>query len=369
MSSVLEARFKFADRYNDAFLQLRGDIRIPLEQKSATFSQLSGLLGDYLLRSTTSSSSTSSETSSHNLSFVLNTLPKTLSGLDVNINFITGGFSGSETGSSSSTSASSTSKPGELELFKLANVECKHGWLASEDDKKAYEVLLSVANDYDTAVNVLVEGDEIAEGNITGNSVPSQPPSNIISESVGETIPPSTSNMSNAQRLEQLFEGLSMEPNKQAKVYQATIIQRFLQNTGTQLTYAGLFKLSESLQPNSLCALFRNSHFSVLYRRPDELPYDPTAQSAQDNSENNNNVQTGTRTLQLPQATLFQLVTDQALLHEPNAIWESLEDIDGAASTFFDSRLQPAKIRQDWVARNERDPEMVGANDEMHDAE
>lgn len=368
-------------------LQLRGDIHIPLDQKSATFSQLSGLVADYLLRASTTTSTANSETHTtlkdpevetvhklpqKSLDFALNTLPKTLSGLDVNINFITGGFSESSTATSpSSSNSANNARNSELDLFKLANVDFRHGWLASEEDKETYEVLLSVANDYDTAVNVLVEGDAIAEGNITGNSNSAANATSCNSEQTTESQTQSPT-VSNATRLERLFEDLSMEPNKQAKVYQATIIQRFLQQTSTQLTYAGLFNLSESLPQGSLCALFRNSHFSVLYRRPDAPPQpsrlaeDGTqAGTASRGSSDNNNGQ-GRR---LPQATLFQLVTDQALLHEPNAIWESLEDIDGSASTFFDSALQPARIRQDWVSRSERDPAQVEDNNATHDAE
>lgn len=285
------------------------------------------------------------------------------------MNFITGGFSRSQD------TAPIASQYSELELFKLANVDFKHGWIISEDDdKEVFEVFVTVANDYDTAVNVLVEGDAIAEGNITGNTT-SLPTPVAVTES-GATIEqresesavsPTISSLTQAQKLEQLFENLSMEPNKQAKVYQATIIQRFLQNTSTQLTYAGLFRLSEELKPDSLCALFRNSHFSVLYRRPNDLNESIHETDHTTNVPTNGNAQ-GKKNI-LPQATLFQLVTDQALLHEPNAIWESLEDIDGSASQFYDSRLQPARIRQDWVSRTHRDPRQMEENDQMHDAE
>lgn len=290
------------------------------------------------------------------------------------MNFITGGFSDSQ-------DSAVSQQHSELELFKLAKVDFKHGWIISEDDdKEVFEVLLSVANDYDTAVNLLVEGDAIAEGNITGNSAPTQTPAVAMIQESGAATSTSTSegqngqarmasdpssSLTNSQRLEKLFEDLSMEPNKQAKVYQATIIQKFLNNTSTQLTYSGLFKLSESLQPNSLCALFRNSHFSVLYRRPNQnlSVEDPQQVFNSTNTPQKNNNK------KLPQATLFQLVTDQALLHEPNAVWESLEDVDGSASQFYDSHLQPAKIRQDWVSRTERDPVQMEQNDQMHDAE
>lgn len=294
----------------------------------------------------------------------------------MNINFITGGFSSSSIGATEGDTYVPPD-PSELELFKLAKVDFRHGWIISQDDdKEVFEVFVTVANDYDTAVNVLVEGDAVAEGHITGNSAPAglptapdasngaAAPASEADAAKGEQKSPKTT-MSSAQKLEHLFEDLSMEPNKQAKVYQATVIQRFLQSTGTQLTYAGLFKLSETLQPGSLCALFRNSHFSVLYRRPDiSVPSRPQAIEG-----GTTDAEIGQTKSRLPQATLFQLVTDQALLHERNAVWESLEDVDGAASQFYDSRLQPARIRQDWVSRNERDPAEMEQNNHMHDAE
>jgi len=134
----------------------------------------------------------------------------------------------------------------------------------------------------------------------------------------------------------------------------ASIIRRFLDASSTQLTYAGLFHLSETLPPGSLSALFRNSHFSVLYRRPDSL-----SSSASHN----------TTLPVLPQAALFHLVTDQALLYEPHAVWESLEDIDGAASRFFDASLQPARIGGDYVAREMKKSEERRREENLQDAE
>ena len=136
----------------------------------------------------------------------------------------------------------------------------------------------------------------------------------------------------------------------------ATVIQRFLNSTGTQLTYSGLFTLAENTPQGSLCALFRNSHFSVLYRRPDALPEFLTEQER-------------FKLPTLPQATLFHLVTDQALLNEPTAVWESLEDVDGAASRFYDAHLGPANIRQDWASRRQRTSHDVRREADSHDAE
>lgn len=97
-----------------------------------------------------------------------------------------------------------------------------------------------------------------------------------------------------------------------------------MDSTSTQLTYPGLVQLSTHLAPSSLSALFRNSHLSVIYRRPSLLS--PTSN----------------------QPELFTLVTDSVLNHEPEVVWESLEDVDGSGSRFWNSTLKRSNIN-DWV--------------------
>lgn len=105
----------------------------------------------------------------------------------------------------------------------------------------------------------------------------------------------------------------------------AEVMQRFLATSSTQLTYHGLFSLSSILAPSSLSALFRNSHLSVLYRRP-----------------------TTPGTTNEPQ--LFTLVTDESFSNEPVVCWESLEDVEGGNATFFDGALRRTSVRGgDWV--------------------
>ncbi|GAA5995876.1 hypothetical protein JCM11641_004300 [Rhodosporidiobolus odoratus] len=115
----------------------------------------------------------------------------------------------------------------------------------------------------------------------------------------------------------------------------ATIIDSFLDASSTQLTYPGLFSLSSSplLPPSGLAALFRNSHLSVLYRRP-TLP--PSASSD---------------AVPTSHPELFTLVTDAAFAAESEIVWESLEDVDGGASEFYDAGLRKASTRGgDFVA-------------------
>lgn len=89
----------------------------------------------------------------------------------------------------------------------------------------------------------------------------------------------------------------------------AFIIRNFIDSTQSQLTYHGLFTLASSLPDDSLSALFRNSHLSVLYKSSG------------------------------PDAALYTLVTDQVFLHEASVVWERLEDVDGSSSTFVDSEF------------------------------
>ena len=108
-------------------------MHLPPYAESARYSILSSLLADYLLQSTSYPSAAASPLPNFNaLDFALNVLPGTLQGLEVNIDFIKGGFSRQD-----------GSPKGELELFQLANVPIRHGWLASKDDQETWMVLSS----------------------------------------------------------------------------------------------------------------------------------------------------------------------------------------------------------------------------------
>ena len=139
----------------------------------------------------------------------------------------------------------------------------------------------------------------------------------------------------------------------------AYLINTFLSTTSTQLTYPGLSALCTSpslLPPSGLAALFRNSHLSVLYRRP-TLPSTISTVAAGTGPE------------------LFTLVTDAAFAREEGVVWESLEDVDGAECAFFDAALRRSSVRGgDWVGsggsgggRASRD-ERVEPEEGAHDA-
>ena len=87
-------------------------------------------------------------------------------------------------------------------------------------------------------------------------------------------------------------------------------VKIFLSSSATQLTGFGLSQIMESLNPGSIAILFRNDHFSTLYRHP---------RSGQ----------------------LFTLVTDMGYAGHDEVVWESLVDISGERSGFFAGDFRP----------------------------
>ncbi|KAK8093690.1 hypothetical protein PG997_000375 [Apiospora hydei] len=82
------------------------------------------------------------------------------------------------------------------------------------------------------------------------------------------------------------------------------IIKSFLATSATQLTPWGLEVITKSVRPGTFSILFRNDHFSTLYRHP--------------------------QTLQL-----LVLVTDAGYHSHDEVVWESLVDVNGERAEFF----------------------------------
>ncbi|GAA5898823.1 uncharacterized protein JCM6883_003437 [Sporobolomyces salmoneus] len=308
-------------------LILRNDLHIPPGRDRVTYSYLSTLLADYFLRiSSTSSSSAPSPaliqpseaslgpppSSSQQLSLeaALSILPHTQYGLNLNPQFTRiDGFT-----------SSSTSGQGELALFSLAQIPLLHGWIADPADEEPYEVLRE-ARDYDRAIELMVEGSEIA------GKLGLQGQGGI--------------DLSEEELLKEAERRSQWTSEEEDRVRKAHLVDRFLNSTSTQLTYPGLFALSSTpslLPPSGLAALFRNSHLSVLYRRP-RVPSPQSHSSAP------------------PGPELFTLVTDSSFAGEEQIVWESIEDVDGSASEFFTAGLRKSQTRGGDFAgvRNVRD--------------
>ncbi|KAL8676897.1 MAG: hypothetical protein Q9186_006627 [Xanthomendoza sp. 1 TL-2023] len=102
--------------------------------------------------------------------------------------------------------------------------------------------------------------------------------------------------------------GLSME--EQRLLEDVTSIKHFLTSSPTQLTDYGLDTITESLRPGAIVILFRNDHFSTLFKEPRS-------------------------------GRIFTLVTDLGYAGHDEVVWESLVDISGEGSEFFSGDFRP----------------------------
>ncbi|XP_021925366.1 ubiquitin carboxyl-terminal hydrolase MINDY-2-like isoform X2 [Zootermopsis nevadensis] len=107
-------------------------------------------------------------------------------------------------------------------------------------------------------------------------------------------------------------------------VTEALVAEEFLERTASQLTYHGLCELNTAMGHDELAVLFRNNHFSTIFKKKVCGPVDEASSSLLGMSQELNE--------------LFQLVTDQGFLHEPRVVWETLSNIEGDGM-FVDGRF------------------------------
>lgn len=105
--------------------------------------------------------------------------------------------------------------------------------------------------------------------------------------------------------------GGTLTPDEERLMNDIQTIDQFVNiETTTQLTEFGLDHLGKILPPGSVSILFRNDHFSTLYKHP---------QSEQ----------------------LFTLVTDAGYADHAEVVWESLVDITGANTEYYAGDFRP----------------------------
>eukprot|EP00930_Biecheleria_cincta_P034325 TRINITY_DN23738_c0_g1_i1.p1 TRINITY_DN23738_c0_g1~~TRINITY_DN23738_c0_g1_i1.p1 ORF type:complete len:443 (+),score=70.49 TRINITY_DN23738_c0_g1_i1:69-1397(+) len=168
----------------------------------------------------------------HAVSSCIELLPKLNEGLDVNVRF---------------TGCREFEYTRELSMFDLLDISILHGWLVSPEDAVLYEVLK--AHSYNTLTEALVQVEQ--NGSAAGTNLPSKETANQIWE--------------------------------------------FLDRSSSQLTYEGLIGLHGALKDRELAVLYRNMHFSTLFRKGD---------------------------------LLYSLCTDVGFL-DTGVVWEQLDVVDG----------------------------------------
>ena len=157
----------------------------------------------------------------------------------------------------------------EMRLYSTFSIPLIHGWIPPRNHP-AFAALKRTAETYEDAQNIMFREEELEE---------------------------------KLQR-----QGLS--PEDQMILEDIASVKYFLSSTATQLTGYGLDTVTETLAPGSVAILFRNDHFSTLYRHP---------KSGQ----------------------LLTLVTDMGYAGHDEVVWESLVDVSGEGCEFFAGDFRP----------------------------
>ena len=157
----------------------------------------------------------------------------------------------------------------EMNLYSAFSVPLIHGWIPPRNHP-AFASLNRSAKTYEEAQNIMFREEELDE------------------------------------KLHR--EGLTSD--EQLMLEDIGSIKYFLSSSATQLTGYGLDTITESLTPGSIAILFRNDHFSTLYRHP---------RSGQ----------------------LLTLVTDMGYAGHDEVVWESLVDVSGEGCEFYSGDFRP----------------------------
>ena len=188
---------------------------------------------------------------------VISVVPKLENGLDVNLFFDdVNHFEFTE----------------ELTCFDSLGISLFHGWVIDPQDKN-YELISKQS--YNTAIFTLIEYQTRYDKSLS--PVAAKEVKNEVKNDTGSIL-----SKGNDETSECWVKGI--------------IIESFLNETASQLTYFGLLRLYECIKERQLCVFFRNNHFSTLFRINGKL---------------------------------YLLVTDQGYIDEPKVVWELLDEIDG----------------------------------------
>ena len=163
----------------------------------------------------------------------------------------------------------------EMRLYSTFNVPLIHGWTAPADSP-AYEAFLRSAQTFEDAQNI-----QFLEA-----------------------------------ELEDKLRSEGLPPQEQQTLQDIQTIKSFLDTWPTQLTDFGLQTIAESMGPGQFAILFRNDHFSTIYKEPTH-------------------------------GALMTLVTDAGYSTHDEIVWESLVDVTGAASEMFSGDFRVVSHNQD----------------------
>eukprot|EP01135_Chromosphaera_perkinsii_P008486 Nk52_evm54s1360 gene=Nk52_evmTU54s1360 len=187
-------------------------------------------------------------------------LPKLNRGLDVNVKF---------------TGIADFEYTTEFIIFDILDIDMYHGWII---DKDAPETAKAVGKlSYNQLVEKIINAQTVRRSSLDAEA------------------------------------GVSTETNEGSNklIQEGLLCADFLEKTASQLTFPGLYELNAAIKEGQLAVLFRNNHFSTLYKTDGRL---------------------------------FLLLTDYGFLREP-VVWEVLDNIDGDGD-FVDGEFKLVNLKE-----------------------
>jgi len=180
----------------------------------------------------------------------------------------------------------------DMKLYRTFNVPLLHGWLP-ESNSEAHASFSRVAKSYETSQYVQFQEEELDA---------------------------------------KLQSGESLTADEQQMFTDIHSIKEFLNRWPTQLTDHGLQVMRESIEPGQVAILFRNDHFSTLFKDP--------------------------RTNKL-----LTLVTDQGYSSHDEIVWESLVDVNGQGSELFSGDFRPVGNASASPQQSNQEPSLIDTGD------
>jgi len=180
-----------------------------------------------------------------------------------------------------------------MTIFDLTNIELYHGWLPDPQDVETYSVLSELS--YNQLVEKLVSTPvqstktemnpqkitdmktEITNANTTHtntittntNTITTNTNTNPFAEPYQSANPfafpdPNENQSQKSQKPEQIQQQQMEQPKEESE--EIKLLRNFLKNTSSQLTVYGLSELHGIVKERQLCVLFRNNHFSTIFK-------------------------------------------------------------------------------------------------------
>ena len=117
-------------------------------------------------------------------------------------------------------------------MFDLLNIDLLHGWIIDPQNRDLQRIVGADGSSYNQLIEKMIRQRSASR-------------EELVRESACVIL---------------------AEPTGYASFRSGLLIQQFLDDNRSQLTYYGLLKLNEAMHEDQLAVLFRNNHFSTIWK-------------------------------------------------------------------------------------------------------